>query len=791
MQKLLHLLRTFFLFVFFIDFGYASVSAPIAIDLNSTVEGVLTSASEASPVTHNAAEDYVFTLTEEKNIVIQLDADFTYIMYLLDSNGSVIDNATKYDETNNKIVISLLPGTYTIDITTMYVSKTGSFSLSLEENSIESKMIDIDTMMDDEWTSISGFSPHSKKHTNYYTFVLSENTNVLIDLQSTAPALYLLDANNTIVDSTANDYIYGTQHAKIVKTLSPGTYTIDATSKGYEERIETYTLHFKTNTIESSDIVLNSVVSDTWSLSSGTSPHSKSYTHYYTFILDEDKNIALEMNTNVNNAKIYLIDSNNTVLAQSSGYYKFIVMHLVAGTYTIDASSNNNHTGNYSLHLRENIIPSMSIAINSSIEGDLNSSSGISNSNGVYLNYHTFTLNEKKDLIVDLPGSNLRFYILDEYGNEVVKNNQYRFSQKLLANFEAGTYTIVVTQYSRENKHYHLSLSENIIKTKNISLNSTVEDVLEDCDGISPYTNAYVKRFKFVLEKQTDVAIDLNMSNPVITNKRIYLLDGNTSNIIADTNYNNFSRIGISLDAGTYFIDVTYDDFQKNKTSSFALTLKENIIETKPIILNKLTHDSWRYRSGVNHNGQYVNRYTFSLAQTANIFITLNADRYKTLILRRNGEFIGEEWRISRNYDLLMSKVLGAGNYTVDVVNADWEDSKDVGDYTLYIQANVAIPQQVKHLAVDSHGAYGVVLTWDKMDESTIGYRIYVDDKLVAEVPADEHSFVINGLQPETTHRYRVVAYNSAGESTPVTGKFTTKKDDYGWMIPIYHLILN
>jgi hypothetical protein len=789
MQKLQHTLQTLFLFILFVGSVYASVSTPISIDLNSTVDGILASDSESSPVTSNPADDYVFTLTETKDIVIDLDADFSYGMYLLNSCGCVIDTATKYDEVDNKIVASLLPGTYIIDITTKYKGQDGGpFSLSLNENHIDSKPIDIDSLIEDEWTSLSGFSPRSKKHTNYYTFTVSEKTDVLIDLQSNMPLLYLLDSNNTVIANTPNNLVYDTQHAKIVKTLSPGTYTIDATSGRYGSDIKSYTLGFKTNLIESSEIALNSVVHDSWRLSSGTSPRSKNYTQYYTFTLDEDKDIAIVMDTNIDYAKIYLIDSNNTVLAESNNR-KFIAMHLSAGSYTIDASSGNNQVGDFALSLRENIITNEPIIINSSVEVDLNSRSGISEYNGAYLNYYTFTVDEKKNLLIDLEGLNLSFYILDEDGNRISKYNRSVFYRRQAMDFEPGTYTIAVTQLYRREGHYHLSLSENIIKTATILLNSSVEDVLDDSDGISPYSNAYVKRYILTLDKETDIAVDLNMSNPDIIDKRVDILNENTGEKVTNIVYGSFPKLVKHLAAGTYFIDVTYGDMEKDKTSAFTLSLRENIIETKPILLNQLIAGRWTQESGLNEYGNHVNRYTFSLVQSDNVFITLHSDHSKSLVLRRN-RIIDRASYIDENQDLLLAKVLDAGTYTIDVINSDQRNSDKVGDYTLLVQVNVDIPQPVKHSVVDSVGAYSATLTWEKGDD-TVGYRIYIDDKLVAEVPVDENAFVVNGLQPETTHRYRIVAYNSVGESTPVSGEFTTQKDDYGWMIPIHHLILN
>ncbi len=778
MQTLLFkLLRPLFLSFFFLIYLHASVSSPIAIDLNSTTNGVLASESDTSPNSYNASEYYAFTLMEDKNISIGLESDLYYKIYLLDNYGNIIKEASKYDYKNNKIIVTLAQGSYKIDVTTIYDNQYGSFVLSFDENIIQTSTIALETILDGEWTDSSGISPGSMYHSNYYTFTLFERTDVAIDLQSNSPYLYLLDSNYNVITDSENS-ING--HAKIIKTLEAGVYTIDVTNDSYYDNIGTYTLRFKTNTILTTQIELNSTVEGTWNLSSGVSPLSKQYANYYTFVLDEDKDIVIEMGTSVSDAEIYLIDSNNTVITQSAYYKKFIITHLPAGTYTIDATQMSAHTGDFTIIVRENVIINEPIDLNSSIQGSWTRDSGLSENTGGYTNNYTFSLDDKKDIIITLSGENTYFYILDENGSRI--NNYMYFSETMVNTLEAGTYMIEVTQHIKKEDTYQLTLHENIIKNETIVLNSTTEGEWENSDGLSPQTHSYVKRYTFTLEKKTDIVIDLNSS---IASRRVFLLDGDTHEVI----FNNvYSRIVSTLDAGTYMLDVTYDSYygiDKNATGRFTLNLKENIIQKSPMVFGMPIFGEWTTNSGVSNNGQYINQYTFSLAEKTTVRITLISKYSKFIKLGWGNEYANDL------DDLYVVKVLEKGTYTIDVGINEWNKPYQTGNYELLIVADIERASPIEHLKIESSNAYYSVISWRKGSCDTVGYKIYLNNKLVADIDASENTYTLNGLEPSSEYSYSVIAYNSAGESKAVSGNFKTKKDDYAWLIPVQYNILN
>ena len=768
MHKLLQILRFFSVSFFFVIYGHASIVLPIPIDMNSTVDGTLTSESDISPNSGNASEYYTFTLTEEKNVIISLESDIYYKFYLLDGNESVIKEVSKYDYKNNKIVMTLAQGSYKIDVTTIFNDQLGSFVLSFKENIIATSSITLDSVIEGEWTTSSGLSSRSNNYTNYYSFNLIETIDISIEVDGYSNKLFLLDSNNSTLYSGNN---------KIIKTLNPGSYTIDVTIENrYSNHAGVFLLKFKENNIEKTEIEINSIVNGSWKLNSGISPNSKQRTNYYTFTLTESKNIVLKLESN-KSGYIYILDENGTIIERTYGNNIF-TQTLDFGTYTVDVSaSSNNMVGDYVLTLNENIISHTNIELNNTIEGQWSENSGYSPRTKNYTNYYTFTLNESRNILIDMnANSDEGFYLLDENGTRVYKYRQ--FGRIFVKRLEAGTYMIDVTMYNNSDiGTYTLSLTENIIESKNINLNSSISDIFSSNDGISEnaYGNGYAKRYTFKLDDTKDILIDVNST------QKLFLFDSN-GNMLD----NEYGRIVHTLNKGDYTIEIATG--WDKQLDSFILTLRENIILSKPIILNQLTQGSWTTLSGVSRYGNYIERYTFNISETTEVFIQLNSEFNHSIRLYSENRYLSRySWNDTGAH---MQVELEKGTYTIDVIIDVMNEVHQVGDYTLLVQADVESALSVENLKIESTNVYSSIITWEKGSSDTVGYKIYLNDKLVADVNASENSYILSGLKQNSDYTYSIVAYNSAGESEAVNGTFKTKKDDYAWLVPVYHAVL-
>ena len=227
------------------------------------------------------------------------------------------------------------------------------------------------------------------------------------------------------------------------------------------------------------------------------------------------------------------------------------------------------------------------------------------------------------------------------------------------------------------------------------------------------------------------------------------------------------------------------------EVGSFILNVRENIILTKDIVFNKSTDGKWLDTSGVFYrSGGLANAYTFTLAERKDVTIELESQSMSLLfLLDENNTIIANSGYYNINSIAELTKVLDAGRYKIIATNNQLKS--ELTNYMIKVSANVTIPNKIaKVITFDNH-AYSSILKWNKSDKGTVGYKIYLNNKLVADIDATENSYSFNGLNPESEYEYSVIAYNSAGESEAVSGSFKTKEDDYAWLIPVQHNILN
>ena len=100
------------------------------------------------------------------------------------------------------------------------------------------------------------------------------------------------------------------------------------------------------------------------------------------------------------------------------------------------------------------------------------------------------------------------------------------------------------------------------------------------------------------------------------------------------------------------------------------------------------------------------------------------------------------------------------------------------------------IPQKPSHAIVSSVTDDSVTLQWSDNTSSELGYRIYKGTTLIATLPANVTSYKIENLEANTSYTYTIKAFNSMGESAPLTVTFKTEVN-YAWLIPVvYYPIL-
>lgn len=99
-------------------------------------------------------------------------------------------------------------------------------------------------------------------------------------------------------------------------------------------------------------------------------------------------------------------------------------------------------------------------------------------------------------------------------------------------------------------------------------------------------------------------------------------------------------------------------------------------------------------------------------------------------------------------------------------------------------------PQKPINFSVNNITTNSALLSWADNSNNESGFKIYRDNVLIATLSSNATHYNISNLETRTTYHYSVKAFNDAGESNSISISFKTK-DDYAWLVPIYHIILN
>ncbi|MCX7546290.1 Lcl domain-containing protein [Marinicella gelatinilytica] len=207
------------------------------IGINSNNHGNWEAA--CTSLVHNSkySKYYTFDLQETKLISIDLTSSVDTQMYLLEGSSG-LGSLVEFDDDggageNAKIVTELTAGIYTVEATTNPILSLGSFYLSIGEVANCNSNIDLNTSVQGVWTNDCVSVNRSGRKAQFYNFEVSTETDVIINLESDKDAyLFLLagDSSNSAVLDWDDNNGEGT-NSRIVRTLLPGNYTLEATTK--------------------------------------------------------------------------------------------------------------------------------------------------------------------------------------------------------------------------------------------------------------------------------------------------------------------------------------------------------------------------------------------------------------------------------------------------------------------------------------------------------------------------------------------------------------------------------
>ena len=217
------------------------------------------------------ARFYTFTLTQQAEVTITLESATDPYLFLLSGTGTDSDKLTENDDIdapsrnfNSRITRTLNSGSYTIEATTYTPGLTGNFTLTTTgidfttpddtqpspdpapdptPDTMPTLPDCVDPLPDDmtvagTWNTdctsdVSAPSGSGDRYARFYTFTLSAESDVTIDLSSDEDTfLYLRSGITTDGDTVAenDDRATDDYDSQIISTLQPNSYTIEATT---------------------------------------------------------------------------------------------------------------------------------------------------------------------------------------------------------------------------------------------------------------------------------------------------------------------------------------------------------------------------------------------------------------------------------------------------------------------------------------------------------------------------------------------------------------------------------
>ena len=290
------------------------------------------------------------------------------------------------------------------------------------------------------------------------------------------------------------------------------------------------------------------------------------YTDFWTLTVGSEASVIIDLSSSTFDTFMFLYDSGGSILASDddggTGTNSRIAIALSAGTYVIEASSFSAfETGSYTLQVSETDPCEISrdIVLGQTVTGALSSTD--CTSGGPYIDFWDFTIGSTSDIVIDLTSEAfdtfLRLY--DAGGAEIANDDDggEGFNSQLAGTIQPGDYTIGATSFATGATGFYdlrLSLSDACSTAREIKFRETLRGQLETSDCV--VDGSFRDRFFFTLDENDTVSIRLASSGFIPT---FSIQTSGGEGIGGDDNVNNrdYATVVVSLNAGTYFIDVS------------------------------------------------------------------------------------------------------------------------------------------------------------------------------------------------------------------------------------------
>jgi hypothetical protein len=546
-------------------------------------------------------------------------------------------------------------------------------------------------------------------YADYYHFTLTATATVTIDLTSSGvdTFAYLIagDQRSGLVLVSNDDGGAGT-NARIEYTLSPGTYTIEATTFSRAQATGSYTLQVQTQIDQTCSVLPISIgdhVTGEWSSGSCQSINRPDhYASYYSVQVTTAQTVTIDLQSSTD-TYLFLMDGSEimgTVLAfdddGGEGTSSRIEYNLAPGTYTIEATTFGSHaTGSYTLSIDNTMTENCSILTAQAVNTGSWTATDCEafHRSGRYADHYHFTIAALADVIIDLESATDTYLFLlagqsatgtiiasDDDGGEGRNSHiEYRLA--------AGDYTIAATTYATNaTGDYTLTIAESAAAEHctmtDIALGSVTTGQWTSDDCTSTHREGrYADHYRLTVTRATTIAIDLESDD---SDAYLFLLDGADPyspvvNSDDDGGRGTNSHIEYNLDPGIYTIQAT--TYSAEALGTYRLTVQPVITEQACRIINIPFTDldnaalsgTWSTQDCISENrdGSFAQYYTFRIQESVELEISLDSSTVDTYLYvldgyGPSGTVIVADDDSGDGVNSRIQRVLEAGTYTVE-----------------------------------------------------------------------------------------------------------------------------
>ena len=309
-----------------------------AITTDGTTDGTWASGCQSQEEGRGYARYYGFTLAEQAEVTITVNSDEDSYLYLRSGDarsGTALNDHQGDDDAggdrNAQIVETLEAGDYTIEATTFDAATAGTFTLTISGlggtttgpdpgpgpgTDVCGEAITTDGTTDGTWASGCQSTESGRGYARYYGFTLAEQAEVTITVNSDEDSyLYLRSGDGrsgtALNDHQGDDDAGGDRNAQIVETLEAGDYTIEATTfDAATAGTFTLTISGLGGTTTGPDpgpgpgtdacgeaITTDGTRDGTWASGCQSQEEGRGYARYYGFTLAEQAEVTITVNS--------------------------------------------------------------------------------------------------------------------------------------------------------------------------------------------------------------------------------------------------------------------------------------------------------------------------------------------------------------------------------------------------------------------------------------------------------------------------------------------------------------